>query len=67
MALTRSDHNSVTVGVSSCVQPVSDHFLAKFQHHLDAFKAARLLWPHKVNNLSTDAGAVDSIKYFPFF
>lgn len=55
----------------SCVQPVFDYFLAKFQHDLkpavNAFRAARLFWPHKVNDLSPDAGTVDSIKAFPFF
>ena len=45
--------------------------LAKFQHDLKpavaVFKAARLFFPNKVNDLSPYASSVNSIKAFPFF
>jgi hypothetical protein len=34
---------------------------------VDAFKAAQLLWPHKVNYLSPDSSSVESFKAFHFY
>jgi hypothetical protein len=55
----------------ACVKPAFDYFVSKFEHELkpvvDAFKAAQLFWPHKVNDLSPDSSSVDSLKAFPFY
>ena len=55
---------------SSCAQPVFSYFLTKFQVDLkpavDAFKAARLFWPQKINDLNPDSEAIDSLRAFPF-
>ena len=54
-----------------CVKPVFDYFVLKFRNELkpvvDAFKAAQLFLPHKVNYLRPDSSSVDSLKAFPFY
>jgi hypothetical protein len=59
----------VAYGVS-CVKPAFDYFVLKFRNELkpvvDAFKAAQLFLPHKVNDLRPDSSSVDSLKAFPF-
>ena len=55
----------------SCVKPAFDYFVLKFRNKLkpvvDAFKAAQLFLPHKVNDLRPDSSSVDSLKAFPFY
>ena len=54
----------------SCVQPGFDYFCSRFHGELGgtlaAFKAARLLSPHKIGELQPETSAVDSLKSFPF-
>ena len=46
------------------------YFFTKFKVDLkpavDAFKAARLFWPQKINDLNPDSEAIDSLRAFPF-
>ena len=60
----------VAYGVS-CVKPAFDYFVIKFRNELkpvvDAFKAAQLFLPQKVNDLRPDSSSVDSLKAFPFY
>ena len=60
----------VSYGVA-CIKPAFDYFVTKFEHELkpavDAFKAAQLFLPNKVNDLCPDSSSVDSLKAFPFY
>ena len=60
----------VAYGIS-CIKPAFDYFVAKFRHELknivDAFKAAQLFLPQKVNDLCPDSSSVDSLKAIPIF
>ena len=55
----------------SCVKPAFDYFISKFRHELkptmDAFKAAQLFLPRKVNDLCPDSSSVDNLKAIPIF
>ena len=55
----------------ACVKPGLDYFTSKFEHELhdtvDAFKAARLLIPSKIAEMSPGAVKVEDLKAFPFF
>ena len=54
----------------ACVKPGLDYFSTKFQHDLcdtvAAFKAARLLLPTKMAEMSPSVGVVNELKAFPF-
>ena len=53
----------------TCVQPGLDYFQKRSnstQGVLSAFKAARYFSPQKINDIQPDAGAINSLKAFPF-
>lgn len=54
----------------ACIQPGYDYFREKFDRDLlpvvEAFKAARLFLPAKINDIKPDSSTVDTLKAFKF-